>query len=401
MHFVRELRAELGGVVATTIDLCQSIASRGHRVIVATCDDADAPAGWRERREGVPEVVVVPTSTMTRQLVSRRGLDELAELARQADVAHLHTPWEMCNLQLSRVLRAANVPFVISAHGMLDDYCMNQKGVKKRAYLALAGRRLFERATTVHFTAQAERDQALAYVPGADRAVVQSCSVDLGPYGELPGPELALRVFPVIRPEAFKILFLSRIHPKKGVELLIRAAAMLNTSASPIQLLIGGPGEPNYIDSLKNLAEKTGVASATHFLGMVQGGEKRSLYQAADVFVLPTYQENFGLVLAEAMACGTPVITTRGADIWQELQSGGARIADHTPESIAAAITDVMRDRVDAQRAGRQGRDFIFRWLDLEEVSAGYEQMYHDAIARGLPPFVSKALERECESHVA
>ena len=166
VHFVRELRAELGGVVATTIDLCQSIASRGHRVIVATCDDKDVPASWRERREGVPEVVVVPTSAMTRQLISRSGLRQFADLLSEADVAHLHTPWEMCNLQLSRVLRDAGIPYVVSAHGMLDDYCMNQKAVKKRAYLAMAGRRLFQRATTVHFTAQAERDQALAYVPG-------------------------------------------------------------------------------------------------------------------------------------------------------------------------------------------------------------------------------------------
>lgn len=401
IQFVRELRAELGGVVATAIDLCQSMAALGHRIIVATCDDKDVPDAWREPREGVPRVVVLPTSSMTRQLINRRGLQQFAELVRDADVAHLHTPWELSNLQLARVLRQARVPYVVSVHGMLDDYCMQQKSAKKRAFLAIAGRRMFERASTIHFTAQAEQDQALAYIPGADRAVVQSCSVDLAPYRDLPGPEAALRAFPAIGSDAFKVLFLSRIHPKKGVELLIRAAALLNAPAETIELLIGGPGEPPYVDSLKALAEGLGVGRSTHFLGMVQGVEKRSLYQAADVFVLPTYQENFGLVLAEAMASGTPAITTRGADIWQELQSGGARIVDHRPESIAAAIAELQSDPAEARHIGQQGRDFIFNWLDADVVAQGYERIYRDAVARGLPPFARNAAAVKGQSHVA
>jgi len=101
-----------------------------------------------------------------------------------------------------------------------------------------------------------------------------------------------------------------------------------------------------------------------------------SLYQAADVFVLPTSQENFGYVLIEAMACGTPVVTTKGVDIWEELQQAGAVIVEPDANQIAIAIHPLMADRGRARQLGLQGRDWVFRRLLPERVITDYEQMY-------------------------
>ena len=401
VHFVREIRSELGGVVTAGVDLCQSMAARGHRIVLVTCDAKDAPAYWNEPGGNWPEVVEVPPAAFTDLLLSREGVQRFSQVMATVDVAHLHTPWDLCNFQLMRPLRKARVPYIITVHGMLDRYSMEHKTAKKRTFLAVGGRRLFRQATTIHFTAQGEMEQALEFIPGKDRSLVQAYALDLSSYNPLPGPEPALRAFPQIRPEARKILFLSRLHPKKGVDLLIRAAAELKKGTMPFQLLIAGPGDERYVGQLKSLAKELGVDDVTEFLGMVHGIEKRSLYEAADVFVLPTHQENFGLVLAEAMACGTAVITTRGTDVWHELEEGGARIVDPTPQRIAESIIEVVSDRDKCRQIGLKALEFVYRWLDRDHVSAAYEDMYFDAIERGVPPFTKPMSLPTGESLVA
>ena len=383
VHFVPELRLELGGVVQAVVDLCQAIAARGHQVTLLTCDASDVPAHWREGSGDWPTIVELPSSRLTQRLISRQGLRQFREIAHQFDIAHLHIPWRLTNLQLLGVLRDERIPYIVTVHGMLDDWSMRQRGLKKRTYLRLAGHRLFRYATAVHFTAKGERDQAQKWIPLEDREVIQCYALDLTAYHPLPGPESALKAFPQIEREKKKILFLSRLHPKKGVDLLLGAAAKLRAQLEGFQLLIAGPGEGNYIAELKRKASELGVSDVTSFLGMVKGTEKRSLYQLSDVFVLPTHQENFGLVLAEAMVCGTPVVTTRGTDIWQELQEAGALVADHTPEAIATAIAAILGEDDGGVQRGLRGQAYVREWLDRDHVLQGYEKIYRETIEKG------------------
>jgi len=383
VHFVPEIRLELGGVVQAVVDLCQAIAQRGHRVTLVTCDATDAPAQWQDASGNWPTVVELKSSSLTQRLISREGLKKFREVVQQVDIAHLHIPWRLTNLQFSRVLRDENIPYLVTIHGMLDDWSMRQHTLKKRLYLSLARRTLFRYATAVHFTAKGERDQAQQWISIGDRAVIQCYALDLTSYDPLPGPGPALKAFPQIQPEKKKVLFLSRLHPKKGVDLLIRAAVLLREQSSDFQLLIAGPGDDSYVAQLKQLASELGVSDITSFLGMVKGAEKRSLYQLSDVFVLPTHQENFGLVLAEAMVCGTPVVTTRGTDIWQELQEAGASIVDSTPEALAAAITQFLTDDQRSAQIGEQGQVYVRRWLDRDHVLEGYEKIYREIMAKG------------------
>ncbi len=383
VHFFRRIRAEDGGVVRAVLDLCQMVAARGHRVTLATLDATDVPKDWLETLPNVPEVLQLDTSAWSSALLSEGSLERFAQVIQQANLAHLHVPWGLRNLQLASVLQKAAVPYIVSIHGVLDDYSMRQKPLKKRVFMRLFGRRLLRHATTVHFTAEAERDQALRWIPGTDHSAIQACAMDLAPFECLPGPQPALEAFPQIQPDSHKILFLSRIHPKKGVELLLEAGAILRDRGQPVQLLIAGPGDSDYLQQLETLNEKLGLNGQSQFLGMVRGVEKLSLYQLADVFVLPTYQENFGLVLPEAMAAGTPVVTTRGTDIWRELQEAGARIVDLTPEALSAAIAGILAEDDGGLQMGARGQEYVRSWLDPDHVFQGYEKIYREAIEKG------------------
>jgi len=104
-----------------------------------------------------------------------------------------------------------------------------------------------------------------------------------------------------------------------------------------------------------------------------------SLYAMADVFALPTQQENFGLVYSEAMLCETPAIGTKGTDIWRELEEGSATITDRTPEAFADAIEELVTDKELARSKGKAGRVQMLKWLDTDTVAEQYEKMYASA----------------------
>jgi glycosyltransferase involved in cell wall biosynthesis len=177
-----------------------------------------------------------------------------------------------------------------------------------------------------------------------------------------------------------KLLFLSRLHEKKGVDVLIRATGLLRDTGVEAVTLIAGTGEAAYENDLRNLVLELGLVSRVRFLGLVTGEQKISLYQAADVFVLPTLQENFGLVLAESLACGTPVITTKGTDIWKELQDAGAIIAERTPEAFAAEIRKLLDNPQNRAERGKRGREWVFSTLAVQPLSERYEAMYRSLL---------------------
>lgn len=374
VHYLRSVRLSEGGVVRAVLDLCGALAAGGHEVTLLTSDATDVPAAWKFGGPHLPRTIVIP-----RPFPMRRLSSQATSALQSADVLHLHTPWELANLSLARAARKLGVPYVVTIHGMLDEWSMAQKAAKKQLYLALAGRRYLAGAARVHCTAEAELSQAAKFLrPGS--GVVIPLLVDLTPYANPPGPELALGEFPQYAGNAARLLFLSRLHPKKRPDLLIEGAALLQSMGVQAKVIVAGPGEDAYVSELAALADYRGVADRVWFPGMISGDMKLSLYQAADIFVLPTSQENFGYVLIEAMACGTPVVTTKGVDIWQELQNAGAVIVEPNARDIAAAVRSLLVDIERRNQIGRQGREWVFRRLSTEQVIGQYERMYRSAI---------------------
>ncbi len=188
VHYMAQFRVESGGVMRAVLDMCQALAVRGENVTLVTFDRTDVPRDW-SGRDGKPSVVTVRKA---RRRLDRASAARLRQTLADADVVHLHVPWDAVCLQVARLARAAHVPYLVSVHGMLDDWCMAQSRIKKRLYLALGGRRFLERAGAVHCTAEAEARQSSKWYPRG-RAVVVPLIVDVAPYQDLPGPQLARR----------------------------------------------------------------------------------------------------------------------------------------------------------------------------------------------------------------
>jgi glycosyltransferase involved in cell wall biosynthesis len=375
LHWYRSMDLEMGGVVRAVLDISAALADRGHEQVIATFIPADLDALWASQGSH-RRVLPLAESSKRRSPIDAASVARLQQELAGCDAVHLHGVWDPACMQLSKLARAAGVPYFISPHGVLDDWCMEQKAFKKKLYLAMGCRRMLNGAKAVHCTAEGERRQATQWF-NPSVATVVPLVFDLDEYGQLPGEEEARSAFPEIFDGPPVLLFLSRIHVKKGLEHLVDAASVLRDRGCEIRVAIAGTGDNEYLDRLRSQAAELGLQDVVQFIGFVSGTRKVSLYQAADLFVLPTHQENWGFVLLEALACGTALLTTRSVDIWPELESsGGAIILERSGTAIADAVQPLLAAPERMASMGQAGRAWVLQEQDADRVAGLYEQLY-------------------------
>ncbi|HRJ49476.1 MAG TPA: glycosyltransferase, partial [Phycisphaerales bacterium] len=385
LHYIEELNLKSGGPVRAVLDLSRLTCEAGHRVTVLSPDVSDSPPEWLlppSRGERRPHVVRVPAFSGRGNLFPFGVVERIREEhIVKHDVLHVHGMWAPSNVQLTGAANRAGVPYIVSLRGMLDDWPMSQRTLKKRLFLLIAGRRMLHRAAFVHCTAEGEHQQSRRWFPKGRGRVIPNL-LDLGPFRDAPGPDLARRTFEGLDRGELAVLFLSRVHYKKGVEHFLRAAGILRDRGVACRWYIAGDGEPGYMKSLRDLCASLGLDDRVHFLGMVKGREKISLFQASDLFLLPTSQENFGFAIVEAMAAGVPVVTTKGVDLWPELQScGGAEIVEQDAGPIADTVARLLADRAARRRMGEQARAWVFENLEERAVIGQFVSAYADAVS--------------------
>lgn len=427
LHFLTRVRLADGGVVRALIDIATLLSRAGDAVTVATTE-MDEPARRALEGAGVatlPVRIVDPVARLRGRRVQDAPGDQptqmldrasrvalwmlLAQAPTRPDVVHLHGVWATPNWQVASLARKACVPYVVSAHGMLDDWCVAQGRAKKRVHMALVSARGLAGARAVHCTARAEAEQVARNVPRAIATRVVALPFDAAEFDDVPDarddPDRVRReasfqaAFPGVDPRdgaddgarardggvaAPRVVFLSRLHAKKGVVPLIEAWGAVRSRHAGASLLLAGPYDPpEYERTVREAITRLGPGGAgagVQVLGMVRGASKRALLAAADVFVLPTSQENFGYVLLESLAAGTPVITTRAVDIWPELEASGAcTILDGSPvapTALAEAIGRALSDVGALRAAGVRGRAWARAYAYPEALVLAYRSMY-------------------------
>ena len=292
-----------------------------------------------------------------------RALAWLKQNVHRFDVVLVHGLWNYATYIASRVLPGAGVPYFVFTHGMMDPYFRQidpaKHLAKQASWLSIEGP-LLAGARSVLFTAEDERRLASGQFfgfSGYRETVVGYGTID-SPTAE-PRHVAAFHEFVPRLGEAPFLLYLSRLHPKKGADMLVDAFTSIADRHPGLHLVVAGPGHQGWERTVSRRAKTAGLNERIHFPGPLFGDAKWGAMRGADAFVLPSHQENFGLVLAEAMACGTPVLTTRRVNIWREIAAtGGGLINEDTPEGTLALLSqwlsmsdaDHARMRLDARR---------------------------------------------------
>lgn len=291
----------------------------------------------------------------------RRLLDDV-----RPDFVHVNGCWMPQCVFAQRWAQQAGYKVVLSPHGMLEPWIMSRHyWTRKLPALWLYQKRAVALADYLHATAESEKDNLLRLGYNAKIAVIANGieveGVEMKPSWKRTG----------------KILFLSRIHVKKGINFLIEAFAALKELSTGYELLVAGEGEQEYVAELEQLAMRLGVNDRVHFVGGVYGDEKWRLFREADVFVLPTYSENFGIVVAEALACGTPVITTKGTP-WQELEtcSCGWWTEVGTQGTVRALSAFLQKSEVELEVMGRNGRLLVEAKYSSRKMAEDMMRLY-------------------------
>lgn len=268
----------------------------------------------------------------------------IVQEGQRFDAAVIHGIWHWSAIGGYRGLKREGIPYVVFAHGMLDPWFRKTKPVKhwiKQMYWWLFLGRILRDAHCVLFTTEEEmrlaqgaflgfpfRSRTVAYgapdmpdQPEAQRAAFRTALPDLGdkPY----------------------LLYLSRIHVKKGCDMLVEAFAAEARKWPELQLVVAGPDPEKIGESLRARAEELAIADRIHWPGMLKGDAKYGAFRGAEAFVLPSHQENFGIVVAEAMAAALPVLTTYKVNTWREVVDGEAGFAEpDTTDGIRKLLVD-------------------------------------------------------------
>jgi glycosyltransferase involved in cell wall biosynthesis len=274
--------------------------------------------------------------------------------------------WVFPDVAVRSAARRSGRPYAVFPHGALDPWFNKKyplKHIKKILYWPFQYPVLRD-ARAVLFTTATERDLAsTSFRPNRWNSLPVSYGIS-EPEGN---PALQIKTFlnsvPQLRGRRY-LLFMSRLHEKKGCDLLLHAFTRLASEFPQVDLVMAGPDQVGLQAKLQQIATERGLADRVHWPGMLTGDHKWGALRAAEAFVLPSHQENFGIVVAESLAAGRPVLISNQVNIWPDIQADGAGLVD------------------DDTLAGTEG--LLRRWLQLPKNE-------RDAIAaRAWPTFASR-----------
>jgi len=310
-----------GGPIEGIRQIARALQTFDYEVHIASCD---SPAAEWIQSVDLPVHALGPgkgTYGYTSKLVPW-----LIEHAPSYDVVIVNGIWQFNSYGTRLAMKRLGRPYVVFTHGMLDPYFRRAfplKHIKKWLYWPWGEYRVLRDAAAVLFTCEDERVLARKsfWLYRANERVVNYGTAGPGPYEIWDHQRSAfLQAFPELKTTR-NLLFLSRIHPKKACDVLIRAFACVAEQDPSLRLIMAGPDQVGWKAKLESLAESLGVADKIVWTGMLTGDAKWGAFHASELFVLPSHQENFGIVVAESLACGKPVLISKGVNIWREIEA--------------------------------------------------------------------------------
>lgn len=362
LHVCPYMHASAGGppiVVQRLLEVAGSCGWSGRVITTSLLCSDDGKTLEKSLRASI-DATVLPRDRPRLLGLSSAATAAIESGVADADIVHSHTLWHPLNGMVRRACRRHGRRYVLMPHGMLDPYSLSVKALRKRLYLRLSERRNLESAARVLFTTVQEEQLARMCLPWLGESEV----IALGGDGPPPDVEVSPAQFRAAYPMLDNrrcMIFMGRLHPKKGLEYLLSALPEIVKTYPDVCLIVAGSGAPAYVQSVREHVASAGLSAHVIFTGMLLGDLKWAALSTSECFLLPSYQENFAIAVAEAMQMGLPVVVTERVNIWRDIESAGAGVVVEHGQlraALATAIVDLLASPARAREMGLRAKQF-------------------------------------------
>jgi len=383
LHVIPSVAPRYGGPSQAIYTMCRALQEEGTEILIATTNadgSGEVPVALGERviYQGVGTIFFARQWSEALKY-SRPLALWLEDNVKDFDLAHIHAVFSHACVAAARACRKRHVPYLVRPLGTLDPWSLKRKSARKRLFWHLGVNRMLRGAAAIHYTTEEEQRLAEANLKLTGGVVVPN-SIDLS-FVEQP-----IEPFYQRRPELRNnpyILALSRIHPKKGFELLIESFAALKRRGmfGHWRLVIAGDGDAEYVNRLKALARLEGLNGDAIFVGWLDNDNKYAALKGASLMALPSYQENFGIALIEAMAYGVPVLVSPHVNLAPEIvETGAGWIAALSKENLSTTLAEALGNERERKQRGDRGRA-LAQSFDAPIVAKKLLDLYQTLIA--------------------
>lgn len=379
LHVIPSVGPRRGGPSRAVLDMCRGLARAGVNVTLATTDDNGID------RLSVPLVEPVDEGGVACWYFPRQTRFYTASwplttwLWRHVpdyDLVHVHAVFSYSSLPASFFALRAGAPYIITPHGILRSWGVrNRRPLLKRLSFHLIERRILRHAKLIHYTSEQERLEGAELGVRTPSAVIP-LGIGLSTFERLPDPGTFRRLHPGLAGRTL-LLFLSRLNPIKGLDLLLPALARVRQAQPDVALVLAGRGVPDYEGWLRARVRELGLEADVVFTGFLETEQKLAALAECDLFVLPSYSESLGMAVVEAMACGKPVVVSDQVAIHREIVGAEAGLV--VPCQVEALAEGIARLAGDIQlrwRLGENGRRLARERFSLEAMTTELVQVY-------------------------
>jgi glycosyltransferase involved in cell wall biosynthesis len=378
LRIVRSVEDVGGGPINWVLNSSKLLSGMGHTVEVVTLD-----APGKICYEDFPFKIYAMGQAFGKYGYAPKYVSWLKKHASDYDVILIHGLWQYSGFGAWLALRNTGMPYYVQTHGMLAPWFKKNfplKHIKKMLYWLLAEHRVLRDAKSVFFTSEEERVSARnQFWPYRFRQKVINYGTSLPPQDKANKKNVFLNKFPELRDKEL-ILFLGRIHPKKGCDILIEAFCHAAINRRALHLVMAGPDEIGWRNKLEKMTAKAGMSERVTWTGMLSGDLKWGAFYAADAFILPSHHENFGIAVAEALACGSAVLISDKVNTWKEIESDGAGIVAPDDKAGTEKLLDkwiCLSDNEKAAMRDSAKRCFLQRF-EIDKATQGLIDIFND-----------------------
>ncbi|WYL94708.1 MAG: hormogonium polysaccharide biosynthesis glycosyltransferase HpsP [Gloeotrichia echinulata IR180] len=390
LHIVPSISLIYGGPSQMVLGLAPALVNQGVEVTILTTDSngdigqkpLDVPLNCHVKQDGY-EIIYFHCAPFRRYKFSLDLLKWLKRYAKEFDIAHIHALFSPVSSAAAMVCRQQKLPYILRPLGTLDPADLRKKKRLKQLYIALLERGNIAAASAIHFTSDQE-----AKISERFGVFTKDLVIPLGvipPQSPLQQQGSLVRSQLGIAEGVPLILFMSRIDPKKGLNLLIPALEKLLDDGLKFHFVLAGtnPQDPAYEQNIKSQIKNSPLRSHTTITGFVTGDAKATLLQAADLFVLPSYYENFGIAVAEAMVAGTPVVISDQVHIChqvRESQSGWVGATDVT--ELVELLQEALQNPTECQQRGLNAQEYALKNYSWSAIARQTIQAYEKILLK-------------------